>query len=129
VNDYRPISLINYITKIITKILGNRLQKVIIPLIQQNQYGFIKSRTIQDCLTWAFEYIHQCHYSKRQIIILKLDFTKAFDTLEHAAIIQVMQHIGFSKKWLDWTQKILHTASIEVLLNGVSGKNINCKRG
>jgi hypothetical protein len=36
VNDYMPISLINCVTKIITKVLGNRLQKVIIPLIHKN---------------------------------------------------------------------------------------------
>jgi hypothetical protein len=129
VNDYRPISLINCIVKIITKLLGNRLQKVIIPLIHQNQYGFIKTRIIQDCLVWAFEYIHQCHHSKRQIIILKLDFTKAFDTVEHSTIIQLMQHLGFSEKWLTWTQKILETTFTSILLNGVPGKNISCNRG
>ena len=47
---YRPISLISMAMKVITKILANRLQKVIIPLLHQNQYGFIKSRTIQDCI-------------------------------------------------------------------------------
>jgi hypothetical protein len=98
VNEYRPISLINCIVKTITKLLGNRLQKVIIPLIHQNQYGFIKTRTIQDCLAWAFEYIHQCHHSRRQIIILKLDFTKAFDTVEYSTILHMMQHLGFSDK-------------------------------
>jgi hypothetical protein len=133
VNDFRPISLINYISKIITKVMGNRSQKVTIPLIHKNQYEFIKTRTIQDCLTWAFEYIHQCHYSKRQIIILKLDFTKAFDTVEHTPIIQMMKHIGFSNNWLDWTQKILGTACtkilLKILLNRVLGKNIHCKSG
>jgi hypothetical protein len=129
VNEFRPISLINCITKIITKVLGNRLEKVIIPLIHTNQYGFIKSRIIQDCLAWAFEYIHQCHYLKRQMIILKLDFTKAFDTVEHTTIIQMMEHLSFSNNWLDWTQKILDTTSTEILLNGVLGKNIHCRRG
>jgi hypothetical protein len=95
-NDFRPISLINCIVKIINKLLGNILQKVVTPLTHQNQYGFIKTRTIHDCLAWAFEYIHQCHHSKRQIIILKLDFIKAFDTIEHLAIIQATQHLGFS---------------------------------
>jgi hypothetical protein len=60
-NDFKPISLINCVIKIITKLLGNRLQSVVIPLVNRNLYGFIKSRTIQDCLAWAFEYIHQCH--------------------------------------------------------------------
>jgi retron-type reverse transcriptase len=129
VNDYRPISLINCIVKIITKLLGNRLQKVIIPLSHQNQYGFIKTRTIQDCIAWAFEYIHQCHHSKRQIIILKLDFTKAFDTIEHSAIIQMMNHLGFSEQWISRTQNILQTASTSILLNGVPGKSITCNRG
>jgi hypothetical protein len=97
--------------------------------VHKNQYGFIKSRIIQDYLAWAFEYIHQCHYSKRQIIILKLDFTKAFNTIEHTAIIQMMEHLGLPKNWVDWTQKILDSASTGILLNGVLGKNIHCKRG
>jgi hypothetical protein len=50
-NDFRPISLINYVVKIITKLLVDIFQSVIIPLVHPNQYGFIKTRTIQDCLT------------------------------------------------------------------------------
>jgi hypothetical protein len=100
-NDFRPISLINCIMKIITKLLGDRLQSVIIPLVHQNQYGFIKSRTIQDCIAWAFEYIHQCQQSKREIVIIKLDFTKAFDTIEHSTILQMMTHLGFNEQWIN----------------------------
>jgi hypothetical protein len=96
-NDFRPISLINCIMKIITKLLGDRLQSVIIPLVHQNQYDFIKSRTIHDCIAWAFEYIHQCQQSNREIVIIKLDFTKAFDTIEHSTILQMMRHLGFNE--------------------------------
>jgi hypothetical protein len=129
VDDFRSISLLNCIVKSITKLLGARLQAVIIPLVHQNQYGFIKSRIIQDCLAWTFEYIHQCQQSKQEIVIIKLDFTKAFDTIEHNSIILMMKHLGFNEKWTNWVSNILSSATTSVLLNGVPDKNLICKRG
>ena len=87
VNDFRPITLLNCCLKVITKLLANRLQKVILKIIHRNQYGFSKKMSIQDCLAWAFEYIYQCQNSKQPIVLLKLDFAKAFDTIEHEAMI------------------------------------------
>ena len=54
VSDFRPISLMNITLKVITKILANRLQAVILKIVRQNQYGFIILRTIQDCLAWSY---------------------------------------------------------------------------
>jgi len=64
INDYRPITLLNCCLKLITKLLSNHLQNVILRIIHRNQYGFIKGRSIQDCLAWTFQYIHECQASK-----------------------------------------------------------------
>ena len=128
VNDYRPITLLNCCLKLITKLLANRLQKVILKIIHRNQYGFIRGRSIQDCLAWTFQYIHKCQASKRPIVLLKLDFAKAFDTIEHDPMINIMKHMGFNDKWLSWIKSIFSSGRSYILLNGEPGRQFHCRR-
>jgi hypothetical protein len=87
VGEFRPISLLNNLVKLLTKLMANRLQKVILREVHENQYGFIKGQSIQDCLAWSFEYLHLCHKSRKELVIPKLDFENAFDKVEHEVII------------------------------------------
>lgn len=89
--------------------LANRVQSSILNLVHRNQYGFIKSRTIQDCLAWAFEYLHLCHKQRKEMVILKLDFQKAFDMIKHPAILTLLKAKGFGDLWLSWIETLLFT--------------------
>jgi hypothetical protein len=64
----------------------------------------------------------------KEIVILKLDFKKAFDKVEHQVILNMLQRKGFSLTWVGWIGSILSTSTSQVLLNGVPGKTIHCKR-
>jgi retron-type reverse transcriptase len=129
VSDFRPISLTNVCLIFLKKLVANILQKRILECIHKNQYGFLKARTIQDCIAWAFEYLYRCHASNKPIIILKLDFAKAFDTIEHEAILQNLKYKGFDDKFILWVTNILSTDTSSILLNGVPGKQFHCRRG
>jgi hypothetical protein len=62
-------------------------------------------------------------------VILKLDFEKAFDKMEHHFILEILKHKRFSKKWINWIKAILCFASSAVLLNDIPGKSFIYKRG
>ena len=102
---------------------------MVLKIVHKNQYGFLKGRTIQDCIAWAFEFIHQCEESRKEIIILKFDFAKAFDTMDHAAMIKIMMQMGFDGNWLTWIEMIFSSRMSSVLLNGVPGRQFHCRRG
>jgi hypothetical protein len=63
------------------------------------------------------------------LIILKLDFEKAFDKVEHEVILQVLRQKGFPDKWVLWIKDILSSGTSSIILNGVSGKVFYYRRG
>jgi hypothetical protein len=69
-----------------------------------------------------------CKQSKKQMMILKLDFEKAFDKIEHIAILDILKHKCFGVIWLHWISMIMNSGSSLVMLNGVPGKAFRCKR-
>nr|GEU35632.1 RNA-directed DNA polymerase, eukaryota, reverse transcriptase zinc-binding domain protein [Tanacetum cinerariifolium] len=88
--DFRPISLIGSFYKIIAKILANRLVSVIKGLINEVQSAFIAKRQILDGPFILNEVIQWCKLKKNQILIFKMDFEKAYDSIRSSLALHAL---------------------------------------
>ena len=91
IGDFKPISLINSIFKIISKFLALQLEKKIGDLIDPAQSAFIHGRSILDSVASAQEIIFACSKHNWSGYLLKLDFAKAFDMMNWNFIIKVLK--------------------------------------
>ncbi|GKC02424.1 RNA-directed DNA polymerase, eukaryota, partial [Tanacetum coccineum] len=79
VTDFRPISLISSVYKVVTKILANRLAMVISDLVSNTQSAFVANRQILDGPFILNEVLAWCKRKKKQALVFKVDFAKAYD--------------------------------------------------
>lgn len=126
---FRPISLQNCPIKAIAKALANRLQQIIPILVNPNQTGFIRGRCISENFVFAADILNCCHKRKAPTLVVKLDFRKAFDSINWDSLLKILNHRGFPSKFISWIQSLLQTGKTAVLVNGVPGNWINCKKG
>jgi hypothetical protein len=124
-----PISLLNCLVKLITKALVLRLKGCLTSLIDLDQSGFVRSRCISDSFIYVMEIIQSCKIRKKKVVVLKLDFRKAFDTVSWDYLLRVLQIRGFPRKWISWIHMLTSSAKTTILLNGISGPWIQIRRG
>ncbi|KAJ9562069.1 hypothetical protein OSB04_007229 [Centaurea solstitialis] len=127
--DYRPISLIGCLYKIIAKVLSNRLKEVISSVIGVEQTAFLKNRSILDGPLIINETISWIKRSKKKAFILKVDFQKAFDTLNWNYLDMVMGQMNFGSTWRAWIRSCLDSSRVSVLVNGSPSHEFSMFRG
>ena len=125
IRDFRPISLVHSFAKLITKILANRLAGRLDAMVSPNQSAFIKGRFIQDNFMLVQQTARFLHQQKQPRILLKLDITKAFDSVSWPFLLEVLRKLGFGSIWCDILSGLLASSSTQVLLNGIPGEKFH----
>ncbi|GJU23916.1 RNA-directed DNA polymerase, eukaryota [Tanacetum coccineum] len=118
VKDFRPISLIGSIYKIIAKILANRIVGVLGDIVNEVQSAFIAERQILDGPFILNEVMHWCKTKKKQALFFKVDFEKAYDTVRWDFLDDVLHKFGFGNRWRLWIQSCLRSSRGSIIVNG-----------
>ena len=98
-DSWRSLSLLNSDYKIYTKILALRLEKVLPNIIHSSQTGFLKSRYMGENILKMLNLIEYCNRTRTSVIILSVDFQKAFDSIEWHAVDAVLEKMGVGPKF------------------------------
>ncbi|XP_076957750.1 uncharacterized protein LOC143633313 [Bidens hawaiensis] len=127
--DFRPISLIGCINKIISKVLVCRLKKVIGKLVSVEQTAFLAKRSILYGPLILNEIVAWLKKANKRGMIFKVDIEKAYDSLNWGFLDSVLEQMNFPVKWRGWISAILSGGRTSVLVNGSPTPEFKCSRG
>ncbi|CAN1182863.1 LINE-1 retrotransposable element ORF2 protein [Linum perenne] len=128
--DCKPISCCNVMYKVISKVLANRLSKVLPSLISPAQTAFIKGRNIGYGILLAHELLKG--YNRSGISPrcgMKIDLMKAFDSIEWEFVFETLKSMNFLDQFVDWIAECFHASMLSVNVNGTSMGYFPAKRG
>jgi hypothetical protein len=126
--NWRPITFLGSIYKILAKTLLRRIQEFLLFVIRPNQTGFVEGRNILDnnflaekALVWAPE-------SSHDLVFLPFDFEKTFDKIEWGFLFPTLSKLGFCPTWIQWISSFYWLTSSLVKVNGELGEEFKLAR-
>jgi retron-type reverse transcriptase len=131
VDNYRPISLLCNFSKVLEKIMCNRLTKFLNDnnVLSSSQYGFRRKHSTIHPIIHLLNEVTKASTSKKYTLAIFCDLRKAFDTCNHEILIKKLRKIGVVNNELDWFISYLSGRMQFVYLNGVESERLEIRKG
>ena len=104
VSNYRPVSILSSLSKVLERLIYNRLYCFLTEndLLNQDQYGFRKYHSTDLALAQLYDKVSNALASRKHVIGVFMDLSKAFDTLDHKVLSSKLHYYGVRGVALDW---------------------------
>ena len=129
--NYRPISILPCFSKILERLMYNRLYRFLTlnNLLSNSQFGFRSKHSCEHVLIKACERILKSFKDKQFIIGVFLDLSKAFDTMDHSILLTKLKLYGVRGVAYEWFSDYLSNRNQHTYLNNVSSETSNITIG
>lgn len=127
ISNYRPITLLNCDYKIINKILASRIKLTMESLIHHHQFASPTKKIAELNLILREIHANLKHWGEGALV--SVDFTKAYDTLNHDFLFEVLNRMNFAGKLQTYIKKIYSNPKSKILVNGHLSQEISLQRG
>lgn len=130
-SNYRPISLISNLAKVLEKLIHTRLTNFITEcnIISERQFGFLKNKSTSDAHADLVQYIYDNLNSDKRTIVTFLDLAKAFDTVNHVILLNKLERYGIRGVAYNLIKDYLNDRVQTVIYKGVHSKFESVKIG
>jgi hypothetical protein len=115
--------------KLVAKVLASRLAKVMNSLVASSQSAFIKGRNLGDGVLVVNELVDMAKRQGRECVIFKVDFEKAYDSVDWGFLEYMLRRFGFDEVWIGWIRACVFGGNLSVLVNGSPTREVNIHRG
>ena len=100
--NWRPISLISVVYKIISSAIANRIENVLDNLVSETQTGFVAGRFIGENSRLIYDILHYTEKENIPGLLMLIDFEKAFDSVSWEFLYATLKLLGFGPKMIKW---------------------------
>ena len=127
--SYRPIALLNFDQKVLTKVMSIRLGNHISKIIHTDQTGFIPGRFSFANTRLLFNILYSDKIKNKEAAIISLDAQKAFDQLEWPYMIEVLKRFGFGDFFISLVKMLYLCPMSTISTNGERSSSFELHRG
>jgi len=120
--NYRPVSLTSISSKLLEHVVHSSIMDHFDKhkFLNDAQHGFRQKRSCETQLISTIDDFSQCLNSKSQIDAILLDFSKAFDKVDHEGVLLKLSHYGIRNSTLSWIRSFLIGRSQKVFVEGTT---------
>lgn len=129
--NYRPITLLPSVDKIVEKFICEQIHTFYKKhsVIYHNQFGFQQGKGTTDLLSVFTDEVNEYLNDKKNVLVLFIDFSRAFDTLDHTKLVKRLDDCGIRGPLLDWCKNYLQNRGYSVKICNTHSKTMEAAHG